>query len=469
MSRLPAVGRSNLLELPLLGSILRRRRGRLLPQLVLLLAAILVIYDGLTGPQVAPENLATVVVWLHYRGLVVLALLLAGNLFCMSCPFALPRTAAHRLSRQGRRWPRLLRNKWVAILVFFLFLFAYEWFDLWASPWLTAWVVVAYFAGAFTLEALFEDSPFCKYVCPLGTFNFAGSTISPLQITVHDRDLCRNCPGKECVNGDKGILGCGTMLFPPKLTSNIDCVFCLDCARACPYGNVALARRSPLQELSRWDAWPHRWDWSMLALVFAFSALGNAFGMVPPFYELEGEIATLLRTERSGLVLFLIFGVVDLLFPAGLGLGAAWLSGRLSAKGEPLRHTFSRYAPAVIPLGFAVWLAHYGFHFATGALSLIPVTQNFLLDHGIAFFGRPDWTAGAILPRSWLLPLEIVITLLGLAASLYLVDERADQAESGPDPFPARLPWILLFLTIALAAILLFTLPMEMRGTNFMN
>ena len=59
---------------------------------VLLLSA-LIIFDGLLGPQLAPKNLATVGVWLHYRGLVVLALLVAGNLFCMACPFMLPRQA----------------------------------------------------------------------------------------------------------------------------------------------------------------------------------------------------------------------------------------------------------------------------------------------------------------------------------------------------------------------------------------
>ena len=77
------------------------------------------------------------------------------------------------------------------------FLFLYEWLDLWAGPALTAWVIIGYFLGAFVLELLFAESPFCKYICPLGTFNFVGSTVSPTQITVRDRDVCRACPGKE--------------------------------------------------------------------------------------------------------------------------------------------------------------------------------------------------------------------------------------------------------------------------------
>ena len=175
--------RYDLLRLPLLGRLLRARNGRLWLQLPLLLVALLLIYDGLTGPPLAAQNLATVGVWVHYRGLVMVALLLVGNLFCMGCPFTLPRTLARRLSGGGRRWPRALRNKWLAVAAFVGFLFIYEWLDLWAAPGLTAWIIIGYFIGAFALEAVFAESPFCKYVCPLGTFNFVASTVSPTQIT----------------------------------------------------------------------------------------------------------------------------------------------------------------------------------------------------------------------------------------------------------------------------------------------
>lgn len=456
--------RRDLLRWPVAGRLLRARRGRLWLQLLLLLWAALIVYDGITGPQVAPENLATISVWLHYRGLVVLLLLLAGNLFCMACPFALPRTVARRLSTAGWRWPRALRNKWAAIATFAGFLILYEWLDLWASPWLTAWVAVAYFALAFLLEALFRESAFCKYVCPLGTFNFLGAAISPTQIAVHDREVCRTCPGRECVNGSAVVAGCGTLLFPPQISSNMDCVFCLDCARACPYDNVALAPRSPLAELADPASWPLRWDLGILALVFAFSALGNAFGMVPPFYALLDRLGGF--PEWLGLLL--IFGAIDLLLPALLGLAAAVLSRARTPGREPLRHTFGRYAPTSLPLAFAIWLAHYGFHFAIGALALVPALHAFLLDHGLPLASRPDWTLSAMLPFSWLLPMQILFVLAGLGASLYVLDRRARSIRTLSQARGTLLPWAVLWLLVALAAIYLFTLPMEMRGTAFM-
>ena len=104
---------------------------------------------GSGGPQLASKNLAGVLPWVHWRGFVVLALLIAGNLFCMACPFMLPRRLAKKLLPANRPWPKFIRSKWLAIGVLLVFFWAYEAFDLWASPWLTAWVVLTYFVAAF--------------------------------------------------------------------------------------------------------------------------------------------------------------------------------------------------------------------------------------------------------------------------------------------------------------------------------
>lgn len=456
-----------------IGRFLRWRHGRLVGQLLLLTVAIIVIYDGLTGPPFAPENLATNTVWLQYRGFVMLALLLAGNLFCMNCPFTIPRSLARKWSGAGRRWPRALRNKWVALTILFLYLFLYEWLDLWASPWLTAWIIIAYFVSAFVLEFFFAESPFCKYVCPLGTFNYVGSTISPLQIQVTSQDVCRTCVGKECVNGSQDangkiiMLGCGTELFPPQITSNLDCTMCLDCARACPYDNVGLVKRPWLNELKTARSWPRRWDVSFLIWVFAFAGLSNAFGMTPPIYQLAAWLAGKLKTTNEGVLLLLIFAVLNLILPLVLGVGAAWISNRLANSWESLRVTFSKYTPILVPFSFAVWLAHYGFHFATGALSIIPAAQNFLIDHGILFLGSdPNWLLSNILPLNWLLPLQLIILIVGFGGSYYVLTEIGRNEK---ESFMTQLPWLLLLIMLAVSAVYLFNLPMEMRGTGLMH
>jgi hypothetical protein len=46
-------------------------------------------------------------------------------------------------------------------------LYIYELFDLWSSPWWTAWLIVAYFLSVLLAEGFFKHASFCKFVCPL--------------------------------------------------------------------------------------------------------------------------------------------------------------------------------------------------------------------------------------------------------------------------------------------------------------
>ena len=136
----------------------------------------------------APMNLAGVLPWTYGRAFIVVALLAAGNLFCMACPFTLPRELGRRLGLATRHWPRALRTKWLAVGLLVLFFWAYEAFDLWDSPSLTAWILVGYFVAAFAVDTFFRGASFCKYVCPIGQFNFVSSLVSPLEVRVRSRD-----------------------------------------------------------------------------------------------------------------------------------------------------------------------------------------------------------------------------------------------------------------------------------------
>ncbi len=479
------------LRLPLIGRLLKARHGRLLLQIPLLLTAALLTYDGFTGEQIASRNLATVGAWVHYRGLVILALLLAGNLFCMGCPFTLPRTLAKRLAGSGKRFPRLLRNKWLAIGGLFLIFWLYEVTDMWASPLLTAWLIVAYFVASFVLELIFTESPFCKYICPLGAFNFAYSTLSPLQIGVRDAKTCQTCVGKECINGSysaqpvilvdqigerppiqhdqRGVLGCGTLLYAPQMKSNMDCTFCLDCARACPHDNVILAVRSPARELRQPRTLPRRWDVNFLLVALAFMGIVNAFGMVPPVYALLRDLALALGTNAEWLLLLIVFFVGSIALPALLSIGAAWLANLLTDKKRRphlLRDTFAAFAPAFVPIGAGIWAAHYGFHFIIGALTIIPVFHNFLLDHSITLFGtQVNWQLGGIADVEQFAIVQVILLIGGYLASLLLARRIAVREYGAARSQLAFLPYALLFLALLLAAFFIFSQPMEMRGT----
>lgn len=495
--------RPDLLRLPILGRLLRWRYGRLVFQIPLLLIALVLMYDGFTGSSLAGQNLATVGAWVHYRGLVILALLLVGNLFCMGCPFTLPRTLAKRLSSRGRRFPRLLRNKWISISALFILFLLYEWLDLWASPLLTAWIILAYFIAAFVFEAIFTESPFCKYVCPIGAFNFTHSLVSPTQIGTHSADICRTCVGKECINGSyrteplilideissdgqsikshtqgpAGTLGCGTLLFVPQITSNLDCTLCLDCARACPHQNVRWFVQFPGQSLIRDNILPKRWDVSLLLIGLTFMGLMNAFGMVSPVYDLMRNLAQELGLNQLGwsapiielMVLLIIFGIGCLLLPVVLTLMTARLTQILTAtKSRSLRDTVAHFAPSFVPLSLGIWIAHYGFHFLVGMFTIVPVLQSFLIDHSIFWLGAtPDWTLVGV-DEVIVGVIQAIALISGFIGSSLLAERAARRGYGRKAPL-AFISWALLFLAITYVAVQIFSLPMEMRGALSLN
>ena len=470
---------SDVLRWPVLGRFLRWRRARTTLQLVLLVVAVAVLLHGFLGPQLAPKNLATVATWVHYRGLLVIALLAAGNLFCTGCPFVLVRDAGRRAHRPTRTWPRWLRTKWIGLGLFVAVLFSYELFDLWALPGATAYLLLGYFGAALAVDVVFKGASLCKYLCPIGQFNFAASTLSPLELQVRDMATCRTCHTVDCIKGTRAPgsdrvvqRGCELGLYLPLKTGNLDCTFCLDCVQACPHDNIALAMRTPGVELAETRRFSgigrlaHRPDIAALAVLFAFGGLMNAFAMVGPFYRLEEWLSQAAGGLSEPPVLAALFAVGLVGVPLTMITAAAAFTKRLA---EPTsRSTWRiavRYAYVLIPFGFGVWLAHYGFHFLTGALTIVPVTQSAAIDvFGWPVLGDPLWRWTGMRPGS-VYPIQLGFVLLGTLGSLALAYRISEQ------DYPARaaratLPWSIVAIVLAVAALWMFSTPMEMRGVR---
>jgi hypothetical protein len=470
------------LRVPVLGRFLRWRHSRKVMQLPLFALAVVMIIHGLFGPQLAPRNLATLLTWIHFRGALVLALLVAGNLFCMACPFMLPREIARRFLKPRWHWPRRLRNKWLSLALFVLILFCYELFDLWSSPWWTAWLILGYFVAALAVDGLFRKASFCKWVCPIGQFNFVASTISPLEVQIADPDVCATCTTLDCIKGTREAgnpavitqKGCELMLFQPRKRGNMDCTFCLDCVYACPHENVALATRVPGSDLwsdprrSGVGFFSQRKDLAALVLVFTFGALLNAFGMVSPVYAVESWLAARMGTTHEAPVLGVIFLLLLVVEPALLLGLAAWATRRAAGTREPLLPLATRFAYGLVPLGFGIWLAHYTFHVCTSLLAVIPVTQSALADFGLPpLLGTPNWRLTGVSP-ALVHPLELGFLALGVFGSL-LVSWRIAEREVPTRPLPAFLPWAALSILLWSAALWLMAQPMEMRGAMMMG
>jgi ferredoxin len=443
----------------------------------MLIVSMAMIADGLFGPSLSPKNLATVLTWVHFRGALVLILLCAGNFFCLACPFMLVRDLMRRWIHPRFNWPRKLRNKWIAVILFALILFFYELIGLWSSPWLTAWIIVGYFLAILLVDGFFKHATFCKYVCPIGQFNFLASTISPLEVKVRDQQVCSSCHTRDCIRGRRApesdfvILqrGCELALFQPGKVGNMDCTFCLDCVQACPHDNVGILSRLPASELMedpRRSGIGHlsrRKDIAALTIVFCFGALMNAFGMVSPVYVVEQWLGRLLHVTSEATVLGVLFAIFLLIEPAILLGLAAWTSRAWTGVKMGLLPLAVRYTYCLAPLGFGMWLAHYGYHFLTGLYTIVPVTQNAFADVGWPIFGAPQWTLVG-LPLYMVEPIEFGFLLLGMAGSL-LVLWRFAEEDSAEHPVRLFVPWAVVCMLLLLAAVWLITQPMDMRAT----
>jgi cytochrome c oxidase assembly factor CtaG/ferredoxin len=455
----------DLLRFPLVGRFLKWRHARLCLQLPMLLLAGVVIFDGLRGPQAGGMNLAGILPWIHWRGFLVLGLLVAGNVFCMGCPFMLPRALACRWLPRNWNWPRRLQNKWPAVLLIIAFLWAYEALALWDRPLWTAWIAASYFVAAFLIDGLFRGASFCKYLCPIGQFNFVQSLASPLEVKVRDPTICTSCHTKDCIRGRDGIPGCELHLFLPRKAGNMDCTACLDCVHACPHDNVALIAGIPAAELwndrqrSGIGRFSRRPDIAALVVVLVFGAFANAAGMVAPVMEWQEQLAGLAGV-RSPFLVTTVFYLLALVAVPVLAIGgAAVLSrwwGRLSATSLEVA---TRYAYALVPLGFGMWLAHYCFHFLTGFDTIVPVARRFAVDLGLTWMDNPVWDCVCRRPvAEWLLPLEILFLDVGLLLSLYAAYRLAPTLK-------ALVPWATLIVLLFAVGVWVLFQPMQMRGT----
>jgi ferredoxin len=473
---LPGVPPFDLLRLPVVGRFLAWRYSRTLLQIPLLLLSVVMILHGLLGPNLSPKNLATVLVWVHFRGALTLALLVGGNFFCMACPFVLARNIMRRWIRPRFTWPRRLRNKWIPVVLLTLVLFFYELFGLWSSPWLTAWMILGYFAAILLVDGIFKHATFCKFICPIGQFNFVAATVSPLEVEVRDQQVCSSCNTRDCIRGrrdptsDLVVLqrGCELALFLPAKAGNMDCTFCLDCVHACPHDNIGILSRLPASELmvdpirSGIGYFSRRKDLAALAIVFTFGALLNAFGMVSPVYAVEASLGRMLHVSLEAPVLGLIFTFFLIVEPVLLLGLAAWLTRAWASSPRALLPLAVRYSYGLVPLGFGMWLAHYCFHFLTGLYTLIPVTQNAIASLGRPFLGEPRWALTG-LPANVVQVVEIGFLVLGFAGSLVVTYSLAE--DDSPDkPLRAFLPWAAVCLVLWCASLWLMFQPMEMRA-----
>lgn len=111
-----------------------------------------------------------------------------------------------------------------------------------------------------------------------------------------------------------------------------------------------------------------------------------------------------------------------------------------------------------------VWLAHSGFHFLNGAVTIIPVTQNVVrLAAGADLVGAPLWQLSGLSPVL-VFPIELGFITVGMTGALAVGWRIAADFAAG-QKIRAYLPWACVIILLCATACWTMSQPMDMRGT----
>ena len=197
--------------------------------------------------------------------------------------------------------------------------------------------------------------------------------------------------------------------------------------------------------------WWDRWSIGNRRLAPAALGFSSTFFVVTVFY-------------------LLCLFALPVLFVTASAMASRWLG----SSNVPPRDLICRFAWSLVPLGFAMWMVHYSFHFFTSCDSIVPVTQRFAADFHLASLGPPDWVCSCCRPApDWLLKAEFMMLDVGLLASLYAVWRivRSQLAASSgnisvppPRVMKVALPWVVLVVAPFAAGVWILLQPMQMRG-----
>lgn len=244
--------------------------------------------DGVNDKLFAKTNIVTLLIWGTWWPLMVWLAVTTGRVWCMICPLELVSNTTERLGRfLGVKQKSL--NKWMrggAIIVFLyaLIQLLIAGIHLHRLPAYTSFFLI----GLLTLSAFvgifFKDRAFCRGFCPIGMLLNAYGRGGMLAVRAGSGETCQGCTGKDCImacNRNKfDARSCPSLLNPPKMNSNRDCLVCGQCIKSCEPDNMQLLLRKPFSER---DTREQKTSWSLTIFIMLVS------GFVT--YELSSEWA----------------------------------------------------------------------------------------------------------------------------------------------------------------------------------
>ena len=251
----------NIFQIPFVHWLIRLPIYPYIFQIGALVFFILFIYFGWNQPvfeiNSAAEklyrklNFTTFIVWgLWWTSMIWIAFFI-GRAWCHVCPLELIMNFAERIGRRiglsQKLLPNSFRNGILIVIGYLIVQFVVASFHIHRVPQGAAFFLISLAGMAFIFGFFFKYRSFCSYVCPVGVLLNCYSRNAPFELRIISSDTCDHCKTKDCrslktYNQWNGR-GCPSLLNPPKLDSNKDCLLCLQCVKACPYDNIRFGIR----------------------------------------------------------------------------------------------------------------------------------------------------------------------------------------------------------------------------------
>ncbi len=433
---------------------------------------LLIIGAGLFGNQNPSLNIAPILTWTVWWGLLVVLVLYAGKAWCYVCPWDAMAGWAERLAlwrksdeglSVGWSWPRIVRNISIATILFVGLTWIELGFGVTMKPRITAYLAIGMLLMAVVSALLFDRKSFCRYGCLVGRVSglyalFAGTEVRP-----RDRDRCRACGTKECVKGSETAYGCPTFLYPGKLQVNTYCIQCMECIQACPHDNLAVNLRPWGSDLAV-EGKP-RTDEAYLALLMLAITGFHGLTMTPAwgqFVDALREFADLGRVVGFSVGMLLLMTGPVAIYAVLVAL-SKHLAGRDAPTGLSYHDYFVRYAYALLPIALFYHIAHNSEHLLMEGPKIAALISD-PFGWGWNLFGTAGWVIPPLISLDKLWLLQVALVLIGHVYSLWVAQRTSLRLfGSGPVALRSQVPMLIGMICFSVFSLWLLKQPMEMR------
>ncbi len=466
------LNRLDLFSYPKVKAALRSRFFRFSLQLFFVLIFAIVIIAGIFGNQNPALNIAPILTWTIWWGLLPVVIIFAGKIWCYVCPWDAASGWIEKLSfwkkssdglSLNKKWPRIIRNISLATLLFIGLTWVELGFGVTMKPRITAYLAISMLLLALVSALLFDRKSFCRYGCLVGRVSGLYAMFSGTEIRSRCADTCLSCKTKECVKGSETAYGCPTFLYPGKLDSNTYCIQCMECVQACPHDNLTMNLR-PLGADLEHEGKP-RSDEAYLALLMLSITGFHGLTMTPVWAELVAWIQD--GTNLGNILAFSSGMLVILLAPIVIYALLVYISKYFGTQNQlkSLSYTdyFVRYAYALLPIALFYHIAHNLEHLLMEGPKVIALMSD-PMGWNWNLFGTATWSIPPLISLDKLWLAQIFLVLVGHVYSLWIAQKTSIRIFGSPRAaFKSQLPMLVGMILFSVFSLWLLKQPMEMR------